>query len=575
MNEEHVQRRLAAILAADVVGYSRLMAEDEVGTLATLRMLHRDVLDPLITRFAGRLVKVMGDGVLVEFSSAVNAVQCAAELQQKIDALNKDRPAGSQLLLRIGINVGDVIVEGSDLYGDGVNIAARLEGIAGPGEVFVSGSVYDQVKRKLSSGFDVLGPRTVKNIAEPIHVYRLRHKADGQSAEPGQLQLPTKPSIAILPFTNMSGEPEQELFADGLTEDLITDLSRASDLFVIARHSSFVYKGKAVDIRQIARELGVRYVLEGSARRAQGRVRINAQLIDALNGDHLWAERFDRGLEDIFEVQDEVTGHIVSELLGRLVAPKPRKHPDSIEAYDLCVRARLLLGQTPASGQEARVLLRRALVLDPLYAEAHRWMAFSLWSGWTHWFEPQEPFRRLSLEHAERAVELDPDDAGNRWVRGYLLAYERRWAESDAEFATALKLDPSHADAWIMQAELLSYKGEPLVAIEHIRRALRLSPHPYGWYYWELGIAQYAAGQFEAAIETLRRDMTYRTGSRRVLAASLAQCGRLDEARQEAELFMTGNPLFTISGWIATQPFRDDAVRALFIEGYSKAGLPA
>lgn len=575
MSEELVQRRLAAILAADVVGYSRLMAEDEVGTLATLRMLRRDVLNPLISRFAGRIVKVMGDGVLVEFASAVNAVQCASDLQKRIDEMNKDRPAKSQILLRIGINVGDVIVEGTDLYGDGVNIASRLEGLAGPGEILVSGNVYDQVKRKLAPGFDELGPQTVKNIAEPIHVYRLRQAADSRTSEPVQLQLPAKPSIAILPFTNMGGAPEEEMFADGLTEDLITDLSRAANLFVIARHSSFVYKGKAVDVRQIARELGVRYVLEGSARRASGRVRINAQLIDALNGDHLWADRFDRSLEDIFKVQDEVTAKIVEALVGRLTVPAPRNRPHNLEAYDLCVSGRSLIAHSPTSAREARVLLKRALELDPNYAEAHRWMAFNLWSTWTHWFEPEDQARRRSLEHGEKAVSLDPDDAGNRWVLGCLLAYERRWTEADAEFMAALNLDPSHADAWVMLAELSTYKGEPSVAIEHVQKALRLSPHPYGWYYWELGLAQYAAHQYGAAVETLRKEATYRTGSRRILAASLAQLGRIDEARREAELFMASNPHFTIGKWIATQPFRDEAIRALFIEGYGKAGLPA
>jgi TolB-like protein len=479
MSEEHVQRRLAAILAADVVGYSRLMEEDEVGTLALLRGLRRDVLNPLISRFAGRIVKVMGDGVLVEFSSAVNAVQCAAELQKQIEDANRERPAKRRILLRIGINVGDVIVEGTDLYGDGVNIASRLEGLAGPGEVFVSASVYDQVKRKL--GFDEVGPKSVKNIAEPIHVYRLRRTTPAQVPEPTQLSLPAKPSIAVLPFTSMGGAPEEEMFADGLTEDLITDLSRAANLFVIARHSSFVYKGKAVDVRQIARELGVRYVLEGSARRASGRVRINAQLIDALDGNHLWADRFDRGLEDIFKVQDEVTAKIVEALVGRLTAPAPRNRPENLEAYDLCVRGRLLIAQSPASAGEARLLLKRALELDPNYAEAHRWMAFNLWSSWTHWFDKSDAARPQSLKHAETAVRLDPGDAGNRWVLGCVLAYERRWAESDAEFAAALKLDPSDADAWVMLAEISTYKGQPLVAIEQVQKALRLSPHPYGW----------------------------------------------------------------------------------------------
>jgi tetratricopeptide (TPR) repeat protein len=304
-------------------------------------------------------------------------------------------------------------------------------------------------------------------------------------------------------------------------------------------------------------------------------VRINAQLIDAINGDHLWAERFDRSLEDIFTVQDEVTAKIVEALLGRLVTSKPRNRPHNLEAYDLCVRGRSLIAQSPAAAREALVLLRRAIGLDPNYAEAHRWLAFNLWSTWTHWFEAEDQARQQSLAHAEKAVSLDPSDAGSRWVLGCVLAYEQRWAKSDTEFTAALKLDPSDADAWAMVAEISAYKGEPLIAIEHVKKALRLSPHPYGWYYWELGLAQYAARQYEAAVETLSKEATYRTGSRRILAASLAQLNRIDEARDEAELFMTSNPHFTIGKWAATQPIRDKAVREHFIEGYSKAGLPA
>jgi TolB-like protein len=496
-------------------------------------------------------------------------------LQSRVAEATKDRTASRRILLRVGINVGDVIVEGHDLYGDGVNIAARLEGLAGPGEVLVSGSVHDQVKRKFAPGFDELGPQSIKNFVEPVPVFRLRKADEGRAGAQGPLELPSKPSIAILPFTNMGGDAEHESFADGLTEDLITDLSRNAALFVIARHSSFVYKGKAMDVRQIARELGVRYVLEGSVRRAADRVRINAQLIDAVGGDHVWAERFDRGLEGIFEVQDEVTAKIVEALVGRLGKSRPRSRPSNLEAYDLCVRGRLLLGHSPVAAREARVLLNRAIELDPGYAEALRWMAFNLWASWAHWFEPQEPARTQSLECAQRAVQIDPADAANRWVLGYLLAYERRWTESDAEFAAALDLDPNDADSWVMRAEVATYRGEPQLAIEHIEKALRLNPHPLGWYYWVLGMAHYAAHDYGSAVDVLREESTYRTGSRRVLAASLAQLGRIEDARHEAELFLASNPLFTISRWIATQPIRDEAVKALFIEGYSKAGLPA
>ncbi|MBZ9962838.1 winged helix-turn-helix domain-containing tetratricopeptide repeat protein [Mesorhizobium sp. BR1-1-2] len=388
------------------------------------------------------------------------------------------------------------------------------------------------------------------------------------------LPLPDKPSIAVLPFVNLSNDPEQEPFADGLTEDLITDLSRASGLFVIARNSTFAYKGKAMDVREIARELGVRYLLEGSARRAAGRVRINAQLVDAVSGDHLWAERFDRGVDDIFAVQDEVTAKIVEALLGRLRAPLPRNRPKNLEAYDLCVRARKLIDDSPQTAREAHLMLTRAVALDPDYAEAYRWLAMNHWMGWVHWGEPVEPNRRLALDLARKAVAIDPNDAGCRWVLGNLLAYERDFAEADAEFARAFELDPNEADAWATLSDISVLAGRVEEGLEQIRKAFRLNPFPASWYYLTLGAAQYAARDYEAAVKTLRRDETYRTSSRRFLAASLAQLGRLDEARTEVELFLVGNPHFTTSHWVWTEPFRDAAMLDHFVDGFRKAGLP-
>jgi TolB-like protein/class 3 adenylate cyclase/Flp pilus assembly protein TadD len=578
MAEKRAQRRLAAILAADVVGYSRLMEQDEAGTFTALKARRQNVLVPLVAQHNGRVVKVMGDGVLVEFVSAVEAVQCAVELQKGFAEANRNQAQTSHILLRIGINLGDVIVEGSDLYGDGVNVAARLEGLAEPGGIFVSGSVYEQVKRKLSSSFDELGPQVVKNIDEPLQVYRVRPQSPsiGETAEVERsaLPLPTKPSIAVLPFTNMSTDPEHEPFADGLTEDLITDLSRCSGLFVIARNSTFAYKGKSVDIRRIARELGVRYVLEGSARRAAGRVRINVQLIDAIGGGHMWAERFDRNLEDIFAVQDEVTAKIVEALVGHLTAPVSRKRPRSMEAYDLCVRARMLNEESLQSTQEARLLLKQAIALDPGYAEAHQLLAMNYWAGWSHFGEPIEPNRRKAVTTAEKAVMLDPNDAGSHWTLGHLLAHERQWEESDRAFAAAFELDPNCADAWADLSDLSVLSGRPKEGIDLIRKALRLNPHPEVWYYLVLGQAQYAARQYVAAIETLREGETYRTHSRRFLAASLAQLGRLDEAHRETEMFLISNPHFTISHWVESMPFRDDAARDHFVDGFRKAGLP-
>ncbi|WP_341878421.1 winged helix-turn-helix domain-containing tetratricopeptide repeat protein (plasmid) [Aminobacter sp. P9b] len=390
------------------------------------------------------------------------------------------------------------------------------------------------------------------------------------------LPLPDKPSIAVLPFVNVSNDTEQESFADGLTEDLITDLSRIPGLFVIARNSAFAYKGRATDVRTIAEDLGVRYLLEGSARRAAGRVRINAQLVDAASGEHLWAERFDRSLDDIFAVQDEVTGKIVDALLGRLqTPPPPRNRPRSLEAYDLCVRARKLMDDSPQSAREAHLLLTRAVSLDPEYAEAYRWLAMNHWMGWVHSGGPSEAARSVALELARKAVAIDPNDAGCRWVLAYLLAYERSFAEADAEFAKAIQLDPNEADTWAALSDIAILSGRVEEGLDHIRKAFRLNPFPAAWYYLTLGQAQYAAGDYEAAVKTLRRDETYRTSSRRFLAASLAQLGRLEEAQAEVELFLVGNPQFTTRHWAATEPFRDTATLEHFVDGYRKAGLPA
>ncbi len=394
------------------------------------------------------------------------------------------------------------------------------------------------------------------------------------SAKRTLLPLPDKPSIAVLSFVNVSNDPEQESFADGLTEDLITDLSRTSGLFVIARNSAFAYKGKAMDVRTIAEDLGVRYLLEGSARRAAGRVRINAQLVDAVSGDHLWAERFDRSLDDIFAVQDEVTAKIVEALLGRLCASPPRHRPKKLEAYDLCVRARRLMDDTPQMAQEAHLMLTRAVSLDPDYAEAYRWLAVNHWMGLVHSGGPTEPSRGIALGLARKAVAIDPNDPGCRWVLAYLLAYERHFDEADAEFTKAIELDPNEADTFAALSDIAVLAGRIEDGLDNIRKAFRLNPVPASWYYLTLGQAQYAARDYEAAVETLRRDETYRTSSRRFLAASLAQLGRFDEARAEVELFLVGNPQFTTRHWAVTEPFRDTATLEHFVDGYRKAGLP-
>ena len=567
---EPVSRRLAAILMADVVGYSRLMEMDEAGTFSTLKERRHDILAPSVAHHHGRLVKVMGDGVLVEFGSAVEAVECALDLQKQFAEANSGLPEERAILLRIGVNLGDVIVEGSDLYGDGVNVAARLQALANPGGICVSRSIYEQVRRKIDIGFDDIGTQTIKNIADPVHVYRVQSESEPVRK---QLPLPDKPSIAILPFTSMSNDADQEQFADGLTEDLITDLSRNADLFVIARNSTFAYKGKSVDVRTIAGNLGVRYLLEGSTRRAAGKVRINAQLIDAIGGGHIWAERFDRSLEDVFAVQDEVTARIAEALIGRLVSQLPRNRPRNMEAYDICVRCRTLISTVQAI-REAQVLLSQAIALDPHYAEAHRLLANNRHYAWVHFGEPEHPNRALAVTLAEKSVALDPSDAACRLTLGNVLMLERRWAEVDAAFAAALELNPSFADAWSSLSDFSVLRGNAALAVEQAKKALRLNPHPPHWYYWNLGFAQYAVRQYDDAVTTLRHASTYQSVSRRILAASLAQLGRIEEARQEGSWFMASYPDFTIGRWAEAQPFRDENVREHFVDGYRKAGLP-
>jgi TolB-like protein len=423
------------------------MERDEAGTLAMLKSRRTSVLQPMVSKHRGRIIKLMGDGVLVEFASAVNAVTCAVELQVAMDNANADAAEGQRIVLRIGVNLGDVIVEGSDLYGDGVNIAARLETLSEPGGLCISGSVFEHVSGKLPYSFASLGPQTLKNIDRPIQTYRLAGKDGAGTAmgSTGELPLPDKPSIVVLPFANMSADAEQSYFVDGLTEDLITDLSKVPQLFVIARNSSFAYKGRSIDTRQIARELGVKYVLEGSARRVADRVRINAQLIDAAAGGHIWADRFDRDLADIFAAQDEVIARIVEALVGNLTAAglKERYRPASLEAYDLCQRGRAEWVHSTEAGVEAIPLFERAVELDPTYAEAYRWLAISQNHAWANLGRPMEPFRQMSMVTAKRAVELDPNDPGTHWVLAYVLLWERRWDEAAKEFEISLRLTSS------------------------------------------------------------------------------------------------------------------------------------
>jgi TolB-like protein len=472
------------------------------------------------------------------------------------------------------------MIEGSDLYGDGVNIAARLEAAAEPAGICISAKAHDEVRNRLNLSFDDLGERQLKNIATAVRAYRVGWEthSDGPRSQSSP-QLPTLPdraSIAVLPFANMSSDPEQEFFAHGLAEDLITDLSKVRGLFVIARNSSFAYQGRSVDIRSIAKDLGVRYVIEGSVRRAATRVRISAQLIDASTGNHIWADRFDRDLADVFVVQDEVVGKIVSALADALPATRspPRRRTTSLEAYDLFVRGRSLALQSPQAARAARPLLQRAIALDPDFAEAYAELALSHHSGCLYYGEPPEEHRPLARSMAQQAVSLDPNNADAYFTLGYLRAYEGELAEGVAEYERGLHINPNHDGGWNILAALRVLEGRAVEGIECANNAFRLNPYPPGHYYWLLGFAQYAAGHYQDTVDTLSHPSASGPGKRRILAAALAQLGRISEAQEEARKFLLEFPNFSSRQWGSTQPFRNDADRQHFIDGYLKAGLP-
>ena len=483
MTEERTQRRLAAILAADVVGYSRLMQTDEAGTLATLKSRRTEVLQPLVTQHHGRIVKLMGDGVLVEFASAVDAVECAVQLQKAMEAANAGLPQDRRIVLRIGINLGDVMVEGGDLYGDGVNIAARVESLAEPGGVFVSQTVFNHVRGKVRVGFEDLGHQVLKNLAEPVRIFRISGAPIAFVANKGPW--PSKSSIAVLPFTNMSGDPEQEYFSDGITEDIITDLSKISALAVIARNTSFQFKGKSVDVPQIARQLKVSHVLEGSVRKAGGRVRIAAQLIDGASGEHVWAERYDRNMSDIFALQDEISEAIVKALKLKLLPEEreaiERRSTTNSEAYKLYLMARHYSVMGTLRHQRVIVrMCRRALEIDSNYARAWALLAIVL-SIQRLGDEPVEG----GMDAAERALALDPSLPDAHAAKGRVLTGLGRYDEAVGELETALSLDPEsyEANAAAGRCAVVMHRHDD--AIEYLEKAAQVYPTDF----WALGMA--------------------------------------------------------------------------------------
>jgi TolB-like protein len=575
MAEEQVKRRLAAILAADVVGYSRLMDQDEAGTLVALQTRRQNTIDPLVSQYEGRIFNVAGDAVLAEFASPVNAVECAIQIQSKMAEANRKEPDNRQVTLRIGVTLGDVMVDGGNLYGQGVNVAARLEGIADAGGVLVSGTAYDHVKGKIDTTFQDLGVRTLKNIQEPIRVYRVASTPKAPS------QAPTteidRPSIAVLPFANMSGDPEQQYFSDGVTEDIITEISRSRSLLVIARNSSFQYRDKAVDVRQVARELSVRYLLEGSVRKMGPRVRITAQLIDTASGNHLWSERYDRDLEQLFEVQDEVTRTIVSTLAGRVEAAEIKsamqRRTDNLAAYDVLLRGiELIRGYSPDDNRQARELFEKAVALDPSYALAHAYLALSLLVEHGYGGAPAA-VKDKALAIALKAVQLDTTESRAHQFLAQAYRFRSEFDLAITHFERAIALNPNDANGIAQMGFALAIVGEAERGIELIHQAMKLNPFHPEWYWDDLAIASYVARRYEQAVEAnLRLVSRKKYWYYARLAACYAQLGKLNEAHQQAAEALRLKPDFRFSA--EKLLYKNSADAEHVFEGMRKAGLP-
>ena len=583
---ERINRKLAAILAADVVGYSRMMAADEAGTLAALKRHRETVFDPAVAAHKGRVVKLIGDGTIVEFASVIDAVNCALSVQRPAEHAPDQRASRAAIVLRIGINLGDVIMEGDDLYGDGVNIAARLEPLAEPGGICISSIVNESIGNRVDVRFQDGGDITVKNIDRPIRVWRWHPSitaVPSPSIAPNPGPNGAGQSIAVLPFTNMSGDPEQEYFSDGISEDIITDLSKIAGLTVIARNSSFTYKGRSVDVREIGRELGVRSVLEGSIRRAGQRVRITAQLIDATSGSHLWAERYDRDLTDIFAVQDEVTTQIVGALKVTLSpAEKARlveKEPSNIAAYDCVLRGReIMLGKDKnrETFVEAVTYFKKALELDANYSQAYASLGFAhMFDYQNRWSDDPDKSLKLAREYAQKAIDNDPNEPMAHGAAALTAIFEKDFDRAQAEVDRTLALNPSSALAHNLLGTIRSYSGRPLEAIPAIEQAMRLDPAFRPQFLHFLGIAYLLAGKYETAAAMLRQRILLVPNtdfSRAVLAATLGHLGEIEEARRVWAELMKINPKFSFSAYIGRQPMRpEDAERV--VAGLAKTGL--
>jgi adenylate cyclase len=581
--EMPVARRLAAIVAADLAGYSRLMGLDEAGTAKALQD-HRAAVDPIVVRFGGRIVKTTGDGVLLEFPSIVAAVECAVGVQKVMAERNEAVPEDRRMLFRLGINLGDVLIQGDDILGDGVNVAARLEGMAEPGGICVSDDVYRHVTGKLTVSFEDMGDQQLKNITRPVRAYRVRSdtamKPDAAAAPKASLALPEKPSIAVLPFDNMSDNAEDIYFADGIAEDIITELSRYPDLFVTARNSSFTYRGRAVRIADVARELGVRYVVEGSVRRGGSRVRITAQLIDALSGKHLWAQRYDRELQDIFAIQDDVTSSIVAVLPARIEAAATeaaaRKKVDSLEAYDYLLRGKYYHHLYDAkANQEAEASFDRAIELDPRFAAAYAWKACNL--GQARIFGYRDPAPKLSeiARLIEAAARLDESDTECHRIMCRLALLDGLFAKSEYHLERAMAQNPNDPRLVVQRGINLTYLGDPVAAIPWIERAMRLDPFSAHHYYLDLVLALFMAGRATEAIGVLEPMEPDRFDHYALLAACRSAVGDTLAAQEAGRRALAMRPAFAIGSYLESWfAWKQPEDKARLRDALQKSGLP-
>jgi adenylate cyclase len=588
MPTESIERKLVAILHADVKGYSRLMEEDEVGTLRTLTA-YRAATDALIEQHRGHIVGTAGDSLLAEFASPVEAVQCAVDIQQAFRSRNADLPPHRRMEFRIGINVGDVMVEGPQIYGDGVNIAARLEALAEGGGICISGTVYDQVENKLPLVYESLGEQPVKNIKKPVRMYRVRLAGEAV-APPGRekdevtlpsLTLPDKPSIAVLPFVNMSSDPEQEYFSDGMTEDLITDLSKLSGLFVSSRYSVFTYKGKAVKVQEVSRELGVRYVLEGSVRKVGNRILTTVQLVDATTGGHVWAERYDRSLQDLYALQEEVRHKIVAHLALRLTEEEQeqlqRAYTPHPEAYDCTLRAWAYLYRfTPDANEQARQVCEQAIALDPAYGVAYTVLGWTYFMEWfLQWNEdPQTLERAFAL--AQKAITLDDSLPPAHELLGQVYLWKNKHEQAIAEVKRAIAHGPNWFSSYASLGRFLNYAGRPEEAIGFAERARRFSPRTPIYDLPVFGQAYYLTGQYEEAITALKKVLALypnQIDAHLGLAASYSESGQEAEAQAEVAEVLRISPNFSLEGSRQRLPYKDPATLERVLAALRKAGL--